>query len=208
MSPRAYRAASRRESVELTRRRIIEAARNLLTAPRGLSAFTIDAVAREAGVARMTVYYQFGSKLGLLEAIYDDLAARGLVEGLPSVLQAGDGAAALDELVDVFFGFWASDRLLIRRLRALGALDPEVEAGIKRRDAWRRLHCLTLLQRLRPVAKAEQEALADLFAMLTSFESYDALAGPEDAPAAPATIVKRLARASLAAADPGRRPLS
>ena len=39
----------------------------------------IDAVARQAGVARMTVYYQFESKKGLLEALLDDTHDVGLM---------------------------------------------------------------------------------------------------------------------------------
>ncbi len=53
----------------------------------GLFGFTVDAVAREAGVARMTVYYQFGSKAGLLEAIFDSLAVRGGAEELVKLNQ-------------------------------------------------------------------------------------------------------------------------
>ena len=71
-----YRLGQRRVAAEQTRARIIAAARALLTSSGGLVGFTVDAVAKQAGVSRMTVYYQFDSKAGLLDALFDDLAER------------------------------------------------------------------------------------------------------------------------------------
>src|SRR5436309_171002 len=122
MCPRRYNTQRRKEAAEQTRARIIAAARERLSARDGLSGFSIDAVARQAGVARMTVYYQFRSKGGLLEALFDDLAGRGLVARLLPALGLPDPTAALAELIAAFVGFWASDRLVLRRIRALVAL--------------------------------------------------------------------------------------
>src|SRR5205807_9564201 len=122
-SPRPYRSVQRQAAAEQTRARIIAAARELLVASDGFSGFTIDAVARQAGVARMTVYYQFGSKLGLLEALFDSLAAGGGLTGLPDAFRRPDPVEALDELIRVFCRFWASDQLVLRRLQALRTLD-------------------------------------------------------------------------------------
>src|SRR5713226_4068485 len=74
MSPRPYGLGQRQATTEQTRARIINAARELLAESSGFSGFSIDAVARQADVARMTVYHQFGSKIGLLEALCDSLA--------------------------------------------------------------------------------------------------------------------------------------
>src|SRR5205807_3910390 len=104
----------------------------------GFSGFTIDAVARQAGVARMTVYYQFGSKLGLLEALFDDLAARGQMQQLATAFQQPDPVVALAEYIAVFGHFWTSDRRMIRRLHGVAALDPEVELGLRAREERRR----------------------------------------------------------------------
>jgi AcrR family transcriptional regulator len=56
MSPRPYRMERRRESADENRLRIIAAARDLLTAGDGARRFSMEEVARRAGVARMTVY--------------------------------------------------------------------------------------------------------------------------------------------------------
>ena len=74
MSPRPYRLGRREAAVADTRERILAAARDVL-GENGFAGFTIDAVADRAGVARMTVYYQFDSKGALLDALLDALAA-------------------------------------------------------------------------------------------------------------------------------------
>src|SRR5438034_7095657 len=81
MSPRPYRLGQRQVAADETRSRILNAARAQLETE---VSFSIDAVARRADVARMTVYYQFGSRRGLLEALFDDLAVRGGIPQLPS----------------------------------------------------------------------------------------------------------------------------
>src|SRR6266480_200148 len=60
MSPRPYRLGQRQVTTEQTRARILTAARELLTASDGFNGFSIDALARQAEVARMTVNSQFG----------------------------------------------------------------------------------------------------------------------------------------------------
>jgi AcrR family transcriptional regulator len=102
MSPRAYRMDARHAAAQETRSRILDASLRLLGSDDGVTAFTIDSVAREAGVARMTVYYQFTSKQGLLEAVYDELGARGLVQELPAVLTATNRRDVLDRYVYAF----------------------------------------------------------------------------------------------------------
>jgi AcrR family transcriptional regulator len=82
MSPRPYRLGQRQAASERTRTRIIIAARELLLSVEGFAGFSIDAVARQADVARMTVYHQFDSKIGLLEALCDSLAIYGRMEQL------------------------------------------------------------------------------------------------------------------------------
>ena len=67
---RSYTAGLRQEQAEMTRRRILEAARRLLAAG-GYSTVTMDDIAKEAGVAYQTVYAVFGTKLRLAEAMIE-----------------------------------------------------------------------------------------------------------------------------------------
>lgn len=82
MSPRSYQLGQRQVLTEQTRERILTATRKLLMTSNGSSGFSIEAV------ASLTVYHQFGSKIGLLEALCDSLALAGgdgtTGDGLPS----------------------------------------------------------------------------------------------------------------------------
>jgi AcrR family transcriptional regulator len=68
--PRTYRSPARAESARQTRRRIVEAARELFET-RGYAGTTIDAVAEAAGVSRRTVFLSVGSKAELLKTAWD-----------------------------------------------------------------------------------------------------------------------------------------
>lgn len=206
MSPRPYRLGQRQASTEQTRARILGAARELLMESRGFSGFSLDAVARQADVARMTVYHQFGSKIGLLEAIFDSLASQGGMEQLAGAFQQSDPLAALDEYIRVFGRFWGSDRLVTRRIRGLAALDLDFEQAVRARDEWRRKGLRVIVGRLaeqygRPATSSLDEAV-DMLYTLISFECFDTLAGPIRSTEEVTPILQRLARAALGL-DPG-----
>jgi AcrR family transcriptional regulator len=201
MSPRPYRLGQRQATTEQTRARIINAARELLAESSGFSGFSIDAVARQADVARMTVYHQFGSKIGLLEALSDSLAAHGGMEHLADAFRRPEPLDALDEYITVFSRFWSADRLVMRRLRALAALDPDFEHVIRTRDEWRRQGLRVIVQRFaekhgRPAPEALDEAINVLFTLI-GFECFDTLAGPTRSIEEVASMMQRLARAAL-----------
>ncbi len=205
MSPRPYRLGQRQATTEQTRARIIAAARELLVASNGFSGFSIDAVARQADVARMTVYYQFGSKIGLLEALSDSLAAHGGMEQLAAAFSRPDPLDALTEYIAVFGRFWNSDRLVTRRLRALAALDPDFEQVVRARDEWRRGGLRVIVGRLvekygRPAPAAFDEAV-DVLYTLIGFECFDTLAGPTRNLEEIVPVVQQLVRAALGLAE-------
>jgi len=181
LSPRRYQMSRRAAAAQQTRTRIITAARQLLAVKTGRRSFSVDAVAKQAGVARMTVYYQFHSKTGLLEALYDSLAVQSGLDDLSEAFRKPDPLQALLEFIGIFIRFWSSDRVVIRRLRALSALDPEIAGALQAREVRRRQALQTILARVKeqyghPTARKLQEAV-DILHMLTSFESFDHLTG-------------------------------
>ena len=192
MSPRAYQSERRSSATRETRSRILEAARTLLSRAGGAT-FTIDAVAELADVARMTVYHQFGSKPGMIAALSDDLASRGGIGRLPDAFTASDPMAGLEILVQVFMHLWESEGLIVQRLRALSALDPDFTDHEDRNQ--RRRHAITvLLRRLSPPVD-DLDGKADLLTALTSFESYETLvANGRDADAAARLISAAIRR--------------
>jgi AcrR family transcriptional regulator len=201
MSPRSYRLGQRQAAAEQTRARIISAARDLLMSVDGYARFSIEAVARQADVARMTVYHQFGSKVGLLEALCDSLAASGGMGQLATVFRQPDALDALDQYLLVFSRFWNVDRLVTRRLRALAALDPDFEQVIRARDERRRQGVSVITQRLVEQQilppDAALDEIVDVLFTLSSFETFEALAGPTRSLQEIAPLVCQLARAAL-----------
>lgn len=188
MSPRKYTPGPRRrQATEATRSRIIEAAHALLADSQATS-LSVDAIADRADVARMTVYYQFKSKAGLLEALFDDLAARANMQELRKAFQAPDPHSGVNTLIGVFCHFWQTQRAELRRLNALAVLDPEVGAALAERGSWRREALSKLIEPLKNVSKPGE--VVDLLYVLTSFETYDALAAHNDASAIPKLLVR------------------
>ena len=116
--------------VEHGRRQVLDAAtRGPLRKVSGYSALALDVVATRAHVARGTVYFQFGSKTGLLEAACDDLGRAGRLDELAQELVRPDRPAAPASFVACFGRSWQADRIVMRRLRALASLDAGKRRG-------------------------------------------------------------------------------
>ena len=192
MSPRPYHLGKRQAQIDASRRRVIDAARSLLSEATTYSEFTVDAVARQADVARATVYYQFGSKTGLIEALCDALALAAGMDALPDAFADEDPQRALHRFVAQFARFWSADRPVMRRLRALAALDPEVGGVISARDERLRRGLEVLLARV----PHPDDALAVVSALIR-FETFDALAGSDQQPTDVVPSVLRLIDAAL-----------
>ena len=208
MSPRPYQLGKRQGQIDESRQRILDAARSLLAETDRYTAFTVDAIAKRADVARATIYYQFDSKTGLLEALCDDLAESGQLSELTTAFTNPDPLGALRDFVAAFGRFWAANRLVMRRLRALAALDPEVGGVIHARDERRRAGLAVLVGRLRDqhlTAVAADRAANTLLA-LTSFETFDALADPKQELTDAVRDVIDLAEAALLIPTRVRRP--
>ncbi|MBO0911338.1 MAG: TetR/AcrR family transcriptional regulator [Acidobacteria bacterium] len=202
MSPRGYNLGKRQAAIDQTRTRILEAARKLLANEPGPSELGMEAIAREANVSRLTIYYQFGSRPGLLEALYDYLASRGNVQRVAEAFAEPDSRRALEKMVRGLVEFWASDPVVIRRLRGMAALDSEIDRGVRARDRRRREAAREIVRRFH-LDKLDSGKLkhnnftADVVATLTSFESYDALARAGHGERAITEIVLKLVHAAI-----------
>jgi AcrR family transcriptional regulator len=180
--------ARRQEAKDATRAKILDATRSIIGGKGDLEAFSMEAVAKKAGVARMTVYYQFHSREALMESLADHLAQRGGMQRMREVFTEPDPPKSLRKLVDVFVGFWATDRVTLRRLRAMGVVSPSRDKAARDRDAWRREAVENVVRRFGKKVGATKiggsEALVAILTTLTSFETFDSLCvngrAPED----------------------------
>ena len=177
MNRRTYRSQRRAATAADTGERIVATAAALLGAQEGIRGFSLEAVAKAAGVTRLTVYNQFGSRRALLEAVFDDRAARG---GMRRVMEAAtdpDPRAGLRRLIAVFCEFWSFDREAIDRLHAAGASDPEFDEALRARNERRRGALRSLVDRMirdapARVQKLDDETTADLVDVLFALTSF------------------------------------
>jgi AcrR family transcriptional regulator len=142
-----YRSDVRAAAAAQTRARIVDAAQTLLAGGKDVPAFSLEAVAREAGVTRLTVYNAFESKRGLLEAVFDDMARQGGLFELPSLFAEPDRDKALRHLVSVFCRFWASHSKVLPKFAAVARLDDEIGQSLKQRSERRRQLLTALIGR-------------------------------------------------------------
>ena len=174
LHPRPYHSPGRDAAAEATRSRIIAAACALL-AGGGKGPFSLEAVARRAGVTRLTVYNHFDSKRGLLEAVFDDLAQRGGLYELPAVFSNPDPEQGLRLLVSAFSRFWAMHRAMLPSFRAAILADEEIAASLKQRAERRRQGLTVLVGRMMREGGQRSAELIDVLFALTAFEVFEAL---------------------------------
>jgi AcrR family transcriptional regulator len=190
-----YRSDLRDAAADVTRARIVKAARRLLTGGTDLPAFSLDAVAREAGVTRLTVYNRFESKRGLVEAVFDDIAERGGLFELRSVLADTDAMSSLRGIVAVFCRFWASHDRALAKLAGMTKLDRDIAVSLKQRTERRRGVLTVSVKRLPGVREADD--LVDILFALTSFETFEALSVRQRSAAAVEALIWRLVEDSV-----------
>jgi AcrR family transcriptional regulator len=161
---REYRSELRADQAEETRKRILDATLRVMAG--GIATVSIPAVAREAGVSVPTVYRHFGTKSGLLKALYPHLIPRvGMYDmAPPQTVEAFRGAIraifdrldVADDLARVAMASPAAeearsatmpDRLRITR-RLVGTIAPELSATDRDRIA-RVMVVLTMSSALR-----------------------------------------------------------
>src|SRR3979409_2745818 len=98
MPTRPYMSSVRTAAAAEKRARVIKAAARSLREDASIANFSLDAVAKAAGVTRLTVYHQFGSRRGLLEAVFDDIARQGGLAQIPDAMAMSDPISARTRL--------------------------------------------------------------------------------------------------------------
>lgn len=196
---------TRRELVRATRARILEAAARL-TKEQGPNGYSMDVLAKEAGVARATVYEHFRSKRAVLDALASSAAGSVTLE--PTRNPESDPLRALRSMLAQVCRHWATHHEGIVELRQLRALTGVSEDGGECVDhkALRRLvEDLSRSGQLRQ--HWSRDDAADALAVLTSFSTYDRLCrdrGPEQVEGVLAKLaVSLIAPGAIGAPPPG-----
>src|SRR5882757_9208602 len=198
MPPRAYVSSVRAAAAAEKRDRVLEAAAKLLREDAGIAHFSLDTVAKAAGVTRLTVYNQFGSRRGLLEAVFDGIARQGGLHQIADAMTMADPRDALDRLVEIFCGFWNRDPA-VGRLHDAMATDPEFAEALLERNERRRQGLTALVGRIAAKGesrKARRDAVDTIFA-LTSYAMF-AMLRPGRSADEVCGLIQSASRAALA----------
>jgi AcrR family transcriptional regulator len=197
------RTGARARAAADSRAKVLAGARAVLSDPAD-PGWGMGTVAAAAGVTRMTVYNQFGSRTALIEAVLDQVVARDRMDRLVDGTRELDPADALRAAVLTTCRFWHAERPLLRRLFAVAYTEPAVAALLARREVWRRDQFVSLLSRFAP-AHPVDGAVLDVLVAVTSFPAYDRLGDTADAPDVAADVLHRLIR-ELVPGHPDRGP--
>jgi AcrR family transcriptional regulator len=181
----------RQAGVDRTRAAVLTAARELVAAGGG-SNLSVGAVARRAGVSRLTIYNRFGSRSELLRAVAGEAHRRTVAAPATAPgASAEDPRQQLRDRIASACANWSSDPALFRALPAVtSAGDP---AASKDRALAERL---ASADQLRPGCSLKEAE--DVIGALTAFEVFDRLyQDGRRSSAAVADILMRLAGAIL-----------
>ena len=205
MDERRYRQTRRAASAEETHTRILEAARTTLE--RGpVGALRVDEVARQAGVARSTVYLLFGSRSGLFDALARFLRDSAGFDALIAASRLPDALDNLRASQRAAVAMYAQLPDLARALFTLAAIDPDAVAAVAaiedgRRPGMERLANALAAQGYLREDVALEEAV-DILTVITSFQAFDELFRGSGLPAE--TVADRLiAMAERSVCRPG-----
>jgi AcrR family transcriptional regulator len=200
MSTRVYASPAREAAAAQKKARVVAAATALLRSQGSVTAVSLDAVARAAGVTRLTVYNQFGSRKGLLEAVLDQVASDAGMHRIGDLMANADPHDALQRLIDLVCHAWAFDDSMAR-LHAAAQIDPEFADAVSKRIERRRAALRVLVNRMsahEPMGDAAKSDLVDLLFALTSFEVFEALRAGRRTPQRVAKLMKQACAATLA----------
>lgn len=198
---RAYVSPVRVAAAAEKRRDVLAAAIGVLREDGDTASFALETIAKRAGVTRLTVYNQFGSRRGLLEAVLDELAARSELARLAEANDDPDACRSLDRIVEVICAFWSFDPA-IGRLQAATALDREFAEAVRDRTERRRALIRSVVHRLHPAqATVRQGDIVDLIFSLTAYATFRSL-GESRTSDEVCSLLKRACR-RVAFDDPG-----
>jgi AcrR family transcriptional regulator len=187
---------TRRELVRATRARIVEAA-GRLTRERGPNGFSMDVLAKEAGVARATVYEHFRSKRAVLDELASSIARTIVLDEQRT--GTSDPLLALRDMLGDVCRHWAEHEERIRGLRTLNALTGGEHAsdGVDEKQLHQLVEALSRAGQLRPHWSVDEAA--DALAALTSYSTYERL---RRAPRMPEQVEAVLAKLVVAIVAP------
>jgi AcrR family transcriptional regulator len=173
---RPYKSLVRERQADDTRRRIVEAARQLLQTE-GYDGMTIEAIARRAEVSAPSVYAIFKSKTGLLIAVLDQsMFGADYEEVVRQTLSATDPETRLRRAAAVSRQIRSSQSAAFDLMRSAGVVAPELAKLEQQREHLRYEKEEGMINFLRDTGAVRpglsHRTARDIFWMLTGGDVY------------------------------------
>src|ERR687895_1236238 len=146
MAKRPYTAARRRRTPESVNR-VLEAAERLIRDDAFHTA-TMDELAAAAGVSRATVFNRFGSKLGVLQALFARAMEGPEMDAIREALEIEDPVAALEAVIEASCAIWDREGYIHEQLQAIVVLEPDASVLIDEQKHEQRADLQALVRRL------------------------------------------------------------
>src|ERR687895_2333605 len=174
VATRSYTAGRRRGSPQSVDR-VLEAAERLIRENAFHSA-TMEELATAAGVSRATVFNRFGSKLGVLQALFTRGMEGPEMRAIQDALEIEDPVASLKAVIEAACAIWETQGFVHEQLQAIVVLEPDASAMVAQQREEQRADLQALIRRLARAGRlrrgvSEPRAVATLH-MLTSLESF------------------------------------
>jgi AcrR family transcriptional regulator len=155
--------------------RVLEAAEQLIR-ENAFHTATMDELAAAAGVSRATVFNRFGSKLGVLQALFRRGMEGPEMKAIRDALAIEDPVESLETTVDASCAIWEVCGYVVEQLQAIVVLEPDASALIEEQEVEQRESLQDLARRLARAGQlrsglSEARAAAALH-MLTSLETF------------------------------------
>jgi AcrR family transcriptional regulator len=127
-------------------------------------------------VSRATIFNRFGSKLGVLQTLFDRCLESREMQAIDEAFAVEDPVAALAAVVDTSCAMWEAHGFIVEQIQAIATLEPEASAILKGQSEEQRAALQDLTRRLARAHRlrprlGEPRATATLH-MLTSLESF------------------------------------
>jgi AcrR family transcriptional regulator len=172
----AYKSAVRARQAADTRRRIVEATRQLLQ-KEGYAGMTIEAIARRAEVSAPSVYAIFKSKTGILIELLDESTfGSEYEEAVRKALSANDPEARLRLAAPIARQIHDALSVTFDLLRGAGVVAPELAKLEQQRERLRYERQQRMIVSLREAGRLRPDldytTARDIFWMLTSRDIY------------------------------------
>ena len=176
MKQRPYKSLVRERQADDTRRRIVEATRQLLGRD-GYAGMTVEAIARRAEVSAQSVYAIFKSKTGILVGLLDQSAFGADYEkAVRQALSASDPEARLRFAARIARQIHDAQSATFDLLRGAGVVAPELAKLEQQREGVRYERQETMINLLRDAGRLrpglDHGTARDIFWMFTGRDVY------------------------------------